>query len=246
LSSDPDGDALSYSWDFGDGGSGSGPSPTHAYADNGSYTATLTVSDGNLSNAASAAVTVANVAPTATFTNTTPVNEGSPFTLTLNGATDPSPVDLTAGLQYAFDCGTGFGVFGASTSASCPTTDNGSRTVRGQVRDKDGGTTTYSATQQVRNVVPRVTITAASPRPITVGGSFSINTLFTDPGTLDNPWKVTINWGNGSTTFNSATQGTPILRTRTYATQGSFSIKVTVQDKNGGKGTSNTLTLKVN
>ncbi|HET9252234.1 MAG TPA: putative Ig domain-containing protein [Candidatus Eisenbacteria bacterium] len=49
LSSDPNGDPLTYAWDFGDGSTGSGVSPTHAYAVGGLYTVVLTVSDGSLS-----------------------------------------------------------------------------------------------------------------------------------------------------------------------------------------------------
>jgi PKD repeat protein len=45
ISSDPDGDALTYSWDFGDGQGGSGSSPAHTYSGEGTYNATLTVDD---------------------------------------------------------------------------------------------------------------------------------------------------------------------------------------------------------
>jgi hypothetical protein len=45
-SSDPNGDALTYSWDFGDGSRGGGATLAHLYATAGSFTATLTVSDG--------------------------------------------------------------------------------------------------------------------------------------------------------------------------------------------------------
>jgi len=43
---DRNGDALSYAWKFGDGATASGVTATHAYAAAGTYTASLTVSDG--------------------------------------------------------------------------------------------------------------------------------------------------------------------------------------------------------
>jgi hypothetical protein len=66
-SNDPDNDALTYSWLFGDGTTGTGAKPMHTYADNGTYNATLMVSDGKGgTDTQSVTVTIANVAPTAT------------------------------------------------------------------------------------------------------------------------------------------------------------------------------------
>ncbi len=116
---------------------------THTYADgpaSRAITVDLVDEDGTFLNRANAlSVTVDNVAPTATFNAPTAVNEGSVINLSLTSPSDPSSVDTTAGFTYAFDCGSGYGAFSGTSTASCPTSDNGSRTVKGKIRDKDGG-----------------------------------------------------------------------------------------------------------
>jgi PKD repeat protein len=46
-SSDPEGPIVSYQWNFGDTTTGLGGQTTHAYAQSGTYTVTLTVTDGS-------------------------------------------------------------------------------------------------------------------------------------------------------------------------------------------------------
>jgi len=69
-SSDPFGKTLTYSWQFGDGSAPStSANPSHTYTTNGSYTATLTVSDGAHTGSATTKIVVGHTAPTATITS---------------------------------------------------------------------------------------------------------------------------------------------------------------------------------
>lgn len=63
-SSDPDGGGLTYAWDFGDGSNGTGVSPAHTYLDYGTYTATLSVTNGSGESATAATGITVNALPT--------------------------------------------------------------------------------------------------------------------------------------------------------------------------------------
>ncbi|HVF39686.1 MAG TPA: DNA/RNA non-specific endonuclease, partial [Gemmatimonadaceae bacterium] len=64
LSTDSDGDVLTYEWSFGDGNTGTGVSSSNTYAQDGSYTVRLIVTDPlGLKDTASTTATVGNVTP---------------------------------------------------------------------------------------------------------------------------------------------------------------------------------------
>ena len=149
--SDAEGDSLTYEWDLDNDGTYETPGQSVTYsAGDGpaSRTVAVRVGDGDATTTDQATVNIANVAPTATFVAPASAAAGSPFTISLTDPSDPSSADTAAGFQYAFDCGdgSGYGAFGLAPSTSCATTGVGNRTVRGQIRDKDGGTTEYTAT----------------------------------------------------------------------------------------------------
>src|SRR5262245_33796403 len=151
-SSDPDGDVLNYSWNFGDGTTGEGVAPTHVYADNGTYTVTLTVSDGHGgSSTDSLTVTVNNVAPTATATGPSGGVRGQARTFTFS-AGDAGPVDLAAPFTDAINWGDGTTrtITGPASGVQLEHifTASGGYTVSVTATDKDGGTS-VAATQPI-------------------------------------------------------------------------------------------------
>jgi hypothetical protein len=154
---DPENGQLTYAWDLDGNGTFETPGQTATFSAAGldgpsSQTVAVQVTDdGGLKDTATATVEITNVAPSATFTAPGKVFAGSSFTIALTNPSDPSAADTAAGFDYALDCGdgSGFGAFSSTSSATCPTTDTGSRTVRARIRDKDGGVKEYSSAVSV-------------------------------------------------------------------------------------------------
>src|SRR3954463_2063380 len=141
---------ASYSWDLDNDGSFETPgqSVTFSALDldgpaSRTISVQITAGDGQTATAQTT-VTIADVAPTATFNAPASANPGDTISLSLT-----APVDVAADLptlQYAFDCGSGFGPFSGSSTANCTAPNSNPLVVRGQIRDKDGGLSEYTAT----------------------------------------------------------------------------------------------------
>lgn len=87
--------ALSYAWDFGDGLQGTGATAKHVYGDDGTFTATLTVTDpSGRTGKDTATVTVGNVAPVVTIDGPLVARRGV-STEFRGRAIDPGSDDLT-------------------------------------------------------------------------------------------------------------------------------------------------------
>ncbi len=153
--SDLEGGPLAYAWDLDNDGTFETPGQTATFSAanlDGPSTRTIHVrvtDNGGLSDVADATVTIHNVAPTATFNAPASAPAGFAFTVSLSSPLDPSAADTAAGFTYAFDCGSGYGAFGSDPSGSCPTTDTGTLSIGGKIRDKDGGVTEYRASVEV-------------------------------------------------------------------------------------------------
>lgn len=95
---DPDGDTVYYSWDFGDGTRGTGPKPVHHYYNEGSYIATVTVTDlVNVSQHTTNVTVHPNLNPYSIVTGPDSAHWANTFTLDGTGSYDP---DNTGPLTY--------------------------------------------------------------------------------------------------------------------------------------------------
>jgi hypothetical protein len=222
------------------------PSNTHVCStdDNGTQNVKGEVRDKDEGTSSySDSVAVNNVAPTATFNAPASVNEGSSFNVSLTAPSDPSSADTAAGFEYAFDCGdgSGYGAYSANNGRSCPTTDDGARSVGGKIRDKDGGVTEYTATVAVANVSPTLTSLTPSSYLVLKGSSVSVTGTYTDPGT-DDTFTCIVNWDEPTGTPENVVGGSASCSsTHTYTAQGSYTVSMKVRDDDGGE--SNTLTV---
>jgi PKD domain-containing protein len=92
-----------------------------------------------------------------------------------------------------------------------------------------------STTVTVTNVAPSVTAPASAT--IYSGDTLYFRASFSDPGTLDAPWSISIDWGDGPpTTGSTADQSKLIAGAHQHFRTGSYGVRVAVTDKDGGVG----------
>ncbi len=200
-----------------------------------SIQATALADEASAVTANSANVSVANLAPTAMFTNTMVVNEGEfgiisvmiddagtmydplsvAWDLDNDGAFDDSTTAITRFDARAFD--------GTTT-----------RPVAVKLLDDDGGETILDGTVIVRNVAPMV---AAGPDQFQIyNQQFTLDLALSDPFANDTK-TARIDWGDGVVdTLPLAAQVNAASADHTYATIGKYATKVCVTDDNQGQG----------
>lgn len=135
-------------WEFGDGSTQTGSlTPTHTYLDNGTYTATVRVTDAyGITSTDSLKVTVDNVAPTASLSGPSSGETFVPLQFAAS-ATDSSPIDQSAGFDYRWLFGDGTRAIGKNVTHTFA--EAGTFTITMTATDKDGGSTTVSTTTTI-------------------------------------------------------------------------------------------------
>ncbi len=184
------------------------------------------------------------VPPIATLTAPLGVREGSPIALALANASVPGYIG-NAGLTFAFDCGdgAGYGPFGAASSVSCPTVDNGMRTMRATVMDRDGDSNEYTRPVRIENAAPQPAMTGDVWA--TLGKPYTLTLGVIDPGVADAPWTYAIYWGDETPAATGALQSivAPLVVTHRFTRPGPTMIMARVTDKDGAM---RSRTIKVN
>ncbi len=239
-SSDADGGITTYQWDCDANGglsfSSPSASPTFSctYPDDGTFTATLRVTDvDGTTDDDTAQVVVTNTVPIA--------DAGGPYSgtknvaLTVNGSGSTDSDGTIA--SYQWDCDTSDSVPVSSPSAtatfSCIYLAVGTYTVQLIVTDDDGSTDSDTATVSIVNTGPVANAggpyAAIQGAAVTVDGSLSSDS---DGVIVTYEWDCDINSGPGYST--PATSPTFLC---SYATTGTFTVRLRVTDDDGAQDT---------
>ncbi|WP_229669865.1 PKD domain-containing protein [Microlunatus endophyticus] len=219
-STDSDGTIASYDWDWGDNtADGSGKTADHTYASGGTYTVKLTVTDNDGATdtvSHSVTVTAPNQAPTAAFT---------PSTTGLKVSVDGSDSADSDGTIASYDWDWGDNTADGSGKTATHTYDTaGTYTVKLTVTDDDGATDSVSHSVTVQapvNQAPTAAFTSSvSDLGVSVDGSGSSDP---DGSVASYAWS----WGD------STSDGSGKTASHTYASAGTYTVKLTVTDDGG-------------
>jgi large repetitive protein len=226
------GDTIAYSWNWGDGTAlSTGASPAaHVYAASGTYTITLTTTDGW----GKAASTTRNVNLTEPANNTAPsvqfTASCTSFTVCqFNSAGTVDPQGDT--IRYAWT----FGDAGTSTSANPSRTYStpGTYTVILTATDVWGRTSTVThdvtITEPASNAAPTAVIASGTCTSFTTCAISAAGSSDPDTAAGDGVRNYVWSWGDGT----ADTTGTSASQTHVYAVAGTYAVTLRVLDKWG-------------
>jgi PKD repeat protein len=234
LATDPGPDTLLYTWAIDGVEISNAQSLSHAFLDNGVYSVSISVSDGEDITTETLSVDVLDLAPTADFNMPSSVNEGNSLSFTDTSSTGP---DEIVSWMWELD------VAGSSIAQNPSTTygDDGSYTITLTVIDDDGSTSSQTKTLTVTNKNPIVTLD--NNIELSEAGSTSLSGTFSDvsgDGPFTYIWTV-----DGVQVDSGSTSSSPISVTYNFQSAGSNAVVLLVEDKDGGQG-SDTMSVYVN
>jgi hypothetical protein len=165
-------------------------------------------------------------------------SEGSPVSLDASGSTDAGTTAGNSIVLFEWDLDDD-GFFDDATGVAVTHVfgDNGVYPVGLRVTDSLGATDTDQTTVTVSNVAPTVFEPVLVPEPSDEGEAVTASSTFTDPGFDDAPFVCTVDHGDGSGTQSGTVSGdTCTGPSHVYVDDGTYTVEVTVTDKDGGTG----------
>jgi hypothetical protein len=225
----------------------------HLYREGGVFTVRLQVSDGTVTTEAAFKVQVSHVAPVVVIGELGPVSEAETFTLSgeirLGGVLDTATATISWGdgsqseaqLELVAEGGDGTArVYRFSGDHAYR--DDGEYAIVVSVLDDDGNAVESTTGQAVVDVAPSL-----GPIELNANGDlfetdgFSMELTFDDPG-LDDEFRASIDWGDGSEPSEGATVRVDengrwsVSGEHAYADDGIYTVSFTVFDADGGDG----------
>jgi PKD repeat protein len=218
---DPDGSIASYAWDFGDGNTSSVESPTHTYAQNGTYTVTLNVTDGDVAtDINTTTATIADIGPIANFAGI-PTSGLKP--LTVNFTDNSTPYDGIVAWEWEF----GDGNTSSEQNPNHVYTTEGIYTVALAVYEDDGDSHTETKVDYIN--VTRVNQPPVSDPNGPYIGTEGVTIAFNGSGSYDPDGSIaSYDWDFGD--GNTSNEENP---THTYAQNGTYTVTLNVTDDDG-------------
>jgi len=239
------------------GGSEFTVSGNHTYAEEGTYTAVVTLAD-DAPGTASATVTGADVVVDAPLTAGGVAVFGSAgialSNITVATFTDADPNGVLGDYTATIDWGDG-----GTTAGTVEVNPSGGFLVNGTYTYTEGGTFTISAsiddaggadasTSSTAAITDYPLIASGTTISGTEGSQFSgmaATFVDTDPsGGTASEYATTIDWGDGATSSGTVTGGSgnyTVSGSHTYADEGTFTSTVTIVDAEGNTATASTV-----
>lgn len=211
-------DGLTYHWDFGDGEQGNGIIVYHTYGDEGVYTATITVSDGELNDTDTVKVTILNAPPIANAGKDKIVDMDEEIEFNASGSWDTSS-DIT-GLNYTWNFGDGETGYGLAPTHTF--TEPDIYTVTLTVTDDNDALDMITIVVDVKNVPP-LHLIIVGLETVNEGQEFNLTGSAQD--TTSDITGLDYSWD-----FGDNTTGNGIQVSHTYTKDGNYTVFLTVSD----------------
>jgi len=224
---DPGSDSWTATVNYGDNTgtaslplSGKSFSLSHVYNAVGTFTVTVTISDGAQSVSQTASVLV-RARPVAVMNGPYSSSEGSTVNMSAVNSTD---ADGTI-QSYAWNFGDGS--TGTGVNVSHVYANQGSFTVTLTVTDNDGFTGSASTTASIANVVPLIAPFAGNDK-LETADTYTADGSFTDPGA--DTWTATVDYGEGDGFVPLQLSGKTFSLSHQYQKAGRYTVTVRVFD----------------